>query len=524
MKEQASNVLKAIVQFWKSQSKKNKILYISVLAGIVVIAIVLSLVLNQKNYVVLYTGLDSAEAGQILTEIQAMKIDAQIQANGTITVPKDQENSLRMQLATKGYPKSALSYDIWNNGVNMFTTDSQKKEIAKMQLQERLQATIKTLSCVEDAIVTLDIPETSNTVISTNTKKPSASVVVHIKDGESLSASQIKGISTIVLKSISGLEMDNVSITDGDGRPLTTSDAGSSDSVSTDKDRLKFKQDFEGTIKKEILGLLQPAYGANGVNVSVNAVFNYDKKVTDHTQYTPSVGDKGMVEHEDTSSSTGNNGSSGGVPGVDSNADETYPTGNSSSNGSWSESSNNTSYLVNTLKEQTEKQGYYVDKVNVSLTVYSNDLSATDKAKLINTVAKAAGTPPELISVENFPLFNTKPGEIPTITPNKYFGYTFEQILLMLAVIFVVVLILIIIIVAASRGKKKPKNQLTYVKAGGGQAPVINEQPQVDIRKLTDRPPDTKEAAIRHEIGDFSKNSPEIAAQLLKSWLREDGD
>jgi len=35
---------------------------------------------------------------------------------------------------------------------------------------------------------------------------------------------------------------------------------------------------------------------------------------------------------------------------------------------------------------------------------------------------------------------------------------------------------------------------------------------------------ETKEAAVRREIGEFAQNSPEIVAQLLKSWIREEAD
>ena len=144
MKDQAKNVFQSIQQFWKSQSKKHKIIYISALGAIVVIAIILSIALNTKDeYAVLYTSLDKSEAQEILSEIDSMNIDAKVQDDGTIMVPKEEENSLRMDLATKGYPKNQLSYDIWNNNVSMLTTDAEKREIIKMQLQERLQATIE---------------------------------------------------------------------------------------------------------------------------------------------------------------------------------------------------------------------------------------------------------------------------------------------------------------------------------------------------------------------------------------------
>ena len=214
MKDQATNVLKSIQQFWKSQEKKRKIIFLSVLGGIILFAVILTLILNRTNYTVLFSSLEQSEASEVVSIIKDMGVDAQVKSDGTILVPKDQENSLRVELATKGYPKSGYSYDIWTNNVSMFTTDSQKREIAKMQLQERLQATISEFQGIDKAIVTLDIPEQSNTVISSHSNEPSASVVVHLKDGVKLSSNQISGITRLVMKSISGLKEENVSVVD----------------------------------------------------------------------------------------------------------------------------------------------------------------------------------------------------------------------------------------------------------------------------------------------------------------------
>ncbi|MCX7657575.1 MAG: flagellar M-ring protein FliF, partial [Oscillospiraceae bacterium] len=142
MKEKLNKVLSTFTEFWKAQDKKRKIIYISALAGVFAVAVIITIVLNIKHYVVLYEGLDAKEASEIVTEIQNLGVDATLSSDGKISVPKEQENNLRMQLATKGYPKSSLSYDVWNNNVDMFTTDYEKREQARMQLQERLQGTI----------------------------------------------------------------------------------------------------------------------------------------------------------------------------------------------------------------------------------------------------------------------------------------------------------------------------------------------------------------------------------------------
>lgn len=526
MKDQATNVLKSIQQFWKSQEKKRKIIFLSVLGGIILFAVVLTIILNKPNYTVLFSSLEQSEASEVVSIIKDMGVDAQVKSDGTILVPKDQENSLRVELATKGYPKSGYSYDIWTNNVSMFTTDSQKREIAKMQLQERLQATISEFEGIDKAIVTLDIPEQSSTVISTRNNEPSASVVVHLKDGVKLSSNQISGITRLVMKAISGLKEENVSVVDQNANLLiATDDNGDSDALLVETKRLQFKNAFESQLENAAKNLLVKAYGKENVEVSVNASFNYDKKVSEDTKYTPSVGDSGMIQHEDSSSAWGKDGTSSGVVGVEPNADGTYPTEDSTQSGtSWGESSKSTSYLVNTLKEQTEKNGVYVEKVMVSVVLYKDTLTEEEQLKVLSTVANATGTKPEFVSVQNLPALGSTPGEIPTITEDFMFGLSMQEFIIyavaIIALLFIILLTFAILI-KKSKKKKAMKLAIAAVTATQGEQEVSVEP--IDIKKLSDAPPDTKEAMIRREIGDFAKNSPEIAAQLLKSWLREDG-
>lgn len=523
MKDQVANILKSIQQYWKSQEKKRKITFLAVLAGVIVFAVVLTMFLNRPNYTVLFSSLEQSEASEIVSMIKDMNVDAQVKSDGTILVPKDQENKLRVELATKGYPKSGYSYDIWSKNVNMFTTDSQKKEVAKMQLQERLQATIGEFQGIDKAIVTLDIPEQSNTVISTSNSEPSASVVVHLKAGVKLTANQISGITRLVMKSISGLKEENVSVCDQNANLLiATGDSEDSESLILETKRLQFKNAFEIQLKNAAKTLLVKSYGKDHVEVSVNATFNYDKKVSDNTKYTPSVGDNGVVQHQDESSAWSNDKDPNGVVGVESNADGTYTTQDGSSgNAAWGESSKSTTYLVNTLKEQTEKNGVYVENVKVSVVLYKDTLSDDEQQKIISTIANATGTKPELVSVQNLPALQDKPGEVPTLTSNFIFGLSLKKFIVYAAAVLglLFIIILTIAIIIRKSHKKKAKKIQEQIKA----VQIANEPVPVDIKKLSDKPVETKEAVIRREIGEFAKNSPDIAAQLLKSWLREEG-
>lgn len=522
VKEQINHSKTAIIQFWKAQSKKRRIIFFSVLAGIILLSVILALLLHKESYSVLYTNLESSESSEILGELKNMNIDAKVDKNGTISVPQSKENNARMVLATKGYPKTTLSYDIWTKNINMFTTDSDKKQYAKMQLQNRLQDTIATLSDVESSIVTLDIPNTSNNVLSESTDKPTASVVLHLRSGRQLSSDQIKGITHIVARSISGLDEKSVTITDGTGKPLNIKD-DTVDSVVQETQKLEFKRDFEDALKKEVLNLLIPSYGNNGVKVAVNADLDYDKKVSENTEYTPSVDKSGMVQNESTEERKGGTGTEGGTVGVQPNADGTYPTGDTTvSDGAWSENKKTTSYLVNTLKTQSEKQGYYVKSVKVSVVVYKDQIGEQERLSIVNVATNAVGTTNDLVNVESLPKYEERINDANKNANNKsskeILGFSITAIIIAsMVLVFIIIVVLTILLIVRHKRKmmlKQLEEEEKYLKE--------QEEKENEVKKLSENVPETKEQAIRNEISDFSERSPEIAAQLLKNWLRED--
>ena len=532
MKDQLTKALNNIKTFWATQDKKKKIIIFSVLGAIVLIAIAVTITLNTKHNAVLFEGVESSEGSEIVTLIHDMGIEATYTSGGQIIVPEQQEDNLRMQLAVKGYPKNVPNYDIWNNSVDMFTTDRDKREIAKMQLQERLMSTIETLDCIDDAIVTLNIPEQKDTVINANPKPSTASVKLTIKKDTILKDEQISGIRHIILTSVSGLTEDNIAIVDSTGKLLVEGNAPE-DTVTEERDKLRFKKEYEDGVKYAIIELLEGAYGPDGFTVAVNAKLDSDKQVSEYTEYTPSHDDgSGMVQHIDDETTSGTNGTTGGLVGVEPNADDTYPTGYEGANGAYSHTKSSTSYLVNTLKQQTEKNGYYIHGVTVSVLIYSQLIGDSERAQVQSVVAGAAGVEPKMVSIANIPRFDQK---LPVFNPNYPFGLQREQFILILAGLLVLIMIVTILYIIVSRAAKKKRRyierQIYEAAQAAGERRQINGHFGIDgndadgVASLVDAANiETKETAVRREIGEFAHSNPEVVAQLLKSWLREDSD
>lgn len=541
MNEQLTKLRDSFKQFWTSQSKKRKIIMLSSIAAVIVIAIIVTVILNHKDYVVLFEGLESGEASEIVSQIQDMGYDVNLKSDGTVLVPEGTENSLTMSMAELGYPKSSLTYPVYTENITMFTTESERKEYERIAMEERLSAIVGSLEGVSSATVTLSIPEQKNTVITTNKQYPTASVVVYLKPGVEMNDKQIKGIVHITMVGCPGLTEENVSIVDGYGIPQIAGEEDV-DVIADETRKFAFKTNLENSIKGKILELLTPVYNDDGVSVAVNMVLNFDDKVSEDTKYTPSNEDgNGMLQHEIGSSASGNQVSQDGVVGEEINADDTYPTGtNSDSDGAWTESAADKTYLVNTYKEQVEKAGYTIDNLSISVMVYTDYLPEATRTELIQLAANAGSVNPQyaesVVTITNLPKY-TDPSIIPAnAQPTYLFGLTLNKLLIIggaLVILLIVLIVALVIIANKSKAKRRKfEEQLlaSQAVAGGGEAVdgffnmrAGSDAEKISIPSLTDAEEmDTKEVQVRREIAEFARQSPEIVATLLRSWMRED--
>lgn len=537
MKEQLSKVTTSFRQFWEAQERKRKIAYIAIIVAILLIAVIIAIILNKKEYVVLYEGLETSEAAEIVALVQEQGYEVSLGSDGTVMVLAGTEDTLTMQLAQQGYPKSNLTYDLYTSNIDLFSTEAEKREYARMALESRLSAIVGSLDGVEKATVTLYIPQENNAVIKSYIKDVTASVVVYLEKNYKLSNEQIEGITHIIMKSHGNMKEENISIVDGDG-VLQVVEETTIDVVADVTRKLAFKTTLENSIKNKILELLVPVYSEDGVSVAVNMVLDFDKKVSETTDYSADGNaNTGVLQHADATDASGSTTVDGGVVGVETNADDTYPTGDTNGNGAWSESSLSNTYLVDTYKEQVENMGYDIEGLSISVIIYTDFISDPDRLALVKAVATAGGVntelAEELVSVINFPRFEDNIlGE--ETSPVYLFGLTFNQLVIAGAILLILLIILIVVLVITSQSakikRKKFEQQVLAASATeeGESGEIVDtfvlnlDGESTEVPSLLDDVEDSKELVIRREIGDFAKNSPDVVAQLLKSWMKEE--
>ncbi len=558
MNEKLKTVVTTVKTKWTDASKMAKILIISIPVVVIAIIVVLCVMLNSnKSTAVLFSGLSASESGEIASAIQELGVtDVTVNTNGDIIVPAEKADSLRMQMWAQGYPKTTINYDIWNNGVDLWSTDTDKREVKRQQLESRLGATIASMDKIQSATANITLPEVSNYALSDNKGESQCAVFIQLKaDAEPLTNEEVRAIYRGVTTSVEGLTKENVSIMDSKlnsyewvdpelDQPEEDEDTDKS-GVDIARKRLEFEQEFVQVLKDGLGDMFTKMYGEDGFAFNVSARLNYDSRNTESTQYTPAEGtDHGVKDHEDKVTWGGALDEDGGIVGVTPNADLSpdYPTYTGLEDGqNYYYNKEEIQYSVSNVKETVTKDGYSIDSLSVGLVVNQTNMTQGERDALQAIVANAAGTTVDLVSVYNIPFALSATnnggangdGNLQIITPPVD---TFRNTLLYVVVGLGIVLILLLVMtlmMSHSRKKKIRRRQeaafaaaaqsgQTQTAAGAtAQEQESPEEVDFNIASLTEEAAkESRETILKREISDFSKTNPEIVAQIIKNMMK----
>ncbi len=552
MNEKLKNTVTTVKEKWSGTSKVSKVLLVTVPIAIIAIIIVIVILLNQKGHAVLFSGVNNTEAGQIAAAITELGItDVTVEGDGDIIVPEDQVDYLRMQMYMQGYPSSSTDYEIWNSGVDLWSTDSDKREVKRQQLETRIGAALTTLDDIREATVTLVLPETSDYVITTDKGVSSCSVILGLKDGASLSNEEVRGIYRAVTKSAENLTNDNVSILDTTGKMYAWIDPEDDKAAEIDPSgvqvaerRLQFQKDFEDQLSEGLGDMFDKVYGEKNYAFNVTAILNYDQMTRNEEEYIPVEDtDHGVKNHEKEVGEGGYLGNDGGLVGTTPNADESpdYPELIGLEDGqSYYYDSHETEYSVSSIKTSLIKDGYSIERLSVALMINETNMTEAEREALSDIVAKAAGTDIANVSVYNTPFalkgsnsgttINGTEDGFRVITPED----TYRDMLLFVVIglgVLLIILLILSLFMSSSRKKKIRRKQeaalaaagTQYETSGTAQVPEVIEEVDFNIASLTEEAgKDSKETILKREISEFAKTNPDIVASIIKNLLREE--
>ena len=284
-------------------------------AGAIAGVIVLFLWSNQPTFAVLYSGLAAEDAGAVIGKLKEQKIPYQVTGPDTVLVPENRVYELRLQLASQGLPQGGtVGFELFDRN-NMGMTDFVQKLNYRRALEGELARTVGQLSEVQQARVHLMIPE--KTLFTDKKEASSASVVLKLYGGRSLSDGQVQGIVHLVASSVEGLNLQHVTVVDTHGNILSkVADASYGSQLSN------FQTDYQRNLEKQmeerVQSMLERAVGSGKVVARVSAVLDFKQVETTEEKFDP---ESQVVRSEQRSQENTSGGTTlgGGIPGVLSN-------------------------------------------------------------------------------------------------------------------------------------------------------------------------------------------------------------
>ncbi len=261
----------------------------------------------------LFAGLPDSDKAAVTTALSAANITSHIDDSaGTLTVNEEDFSKARLLLAGQGLPKAAPGGYAILDELPMGVSRAVEGERLRQARETELARSIQEIDAVAEARVHLATPEAS--VFVRDNASPSASVVLKLQGGRSLSDAQVQSIVNLVASSVPGLKPDAVTVVDQMGGLLTKSGDGAD---SANDKRIDFQRRVEDKYRQQLIQLLTPLVGAGNFTAEVQADVNLDE-----TSATRESFDKEGRLRAETGNWTGNmaNGQTpGGIPGALSN-------------------------------------------------------------------------------------------------------------------------------------------------------------------------------------------------------------
>lgn len=266
---------------------------------------------QTPNYHNLYTGLAAKDVMAITDELQKIGVPFEMSGTGTIRVPGDQIDQVKIKLASQGLPNSqGKGFELLDEDQGFGTSQFMEKARYQRALEGELSRTISTIRNVENARVHLAVPKQN--FFLRDKRKPSASVMLNLYAGRNIDEGQVAAIVHMVASSIPNLESEKVTVVDQRGRLLSMPDAGTEMGLSSS--RFSHKKRLEAHLIAQIEKLITPIVGIGRIRAQVTTELDFTVTEKTEESFSPDVT---AVRSEQLRVEEVSDGSSiGGVPGA----------------------------------------------------------------------------------------------------------------------------------------------------------------------------------------------------------------
>ncbi len=384
-----NKVYAQIVEFLNSLSVGKKIALVLVSSTIILGLVALFFWAGNTSYVILMSNLSGEDSSNIIRLLREKHIPFKIDVTGkNISIPQENLYDLRLELSTMGLPQSGvIGYELFDKQ-SLGTTSFVQKLNQKRALEGELIRTINTIKGVKRSRVHLALPQ--KTTFVEDQKKSTASVVIDLDPGISLSDKQVFGIGNLVARAVEGLEVTDVVIMDSNGKTLSKNPTDPLSAATAGQ--LDFQEKVESDLEKRIENMLSHIVGDGHVVAKVSAELDFSQINETQTVYdSDGTAIRSVEKHND--SMNGTRPGPYGVSGNTSNTPGQPPAANGEVKTETSKNNEVTNYEVpQTVRKMTRALGS-IKRLSVAIVIDGKTNKTVSKDGQVTT--KVESWPPE---------------------------------------------------------------------------------------------------------------------------------
>lgn len=357
--------MQQLISVWGAMDLRKRAIVVAATLAMFLAIIGLSRMATSTQMTLLYAGLESSAAGEVVQALEGRNIAYEIRGD-SIFVDSTKRDALRMTLASEGLPaNSGKGYELLD-GLSGFGTTSQMFDAAYWRAKEgELARTIVASPMVRNARV--HIANASSKQFRQRTV-PTASVTLTTASG-TLPSQQIKAFKFLVASAVPGLAPEKVSVIDSRSGLMEAEDLATGGSAAA--------QDRAERLKQNVERLLEARVGFGNAVVELNLETATEQEQIRERRFDP---ESRVAVSTDTSESTNtaNDSAAGGVSVASNLPDGDGADGSGSSSSNNSETRERVNYEVSETTREILKAPGTVKRLTVAVLVDGIRTTAED--------------------------------------------------------------------------------------------------------------------------------------------------
>lgn len=525
----------------------------SVLVGLMIFFVFVSLRVSSAEMKLLYSDLSSLDSSAVAAKLESLQIPYEISPDGTrVTVPDTEVGRARMLLAEAGLPNGgSLGYELFDKQSGFGTTNAVQNINTLRALEGELARTIGALGPVRSARVHLVLPQRE--LFARENRPASASVALQLRSGKRLESEQISAIQSLVASAVPDLKMEAVSIIDQNGTLLARGGETSESQASMKAEELRLKQ--EQRLIQNIEDLVGRTVGYGKVRASVTAELNFDRSTIAEELYNPEqqvARSTQTVEEaaQEQEASENNVSVENNLPGVGADA-----LGGDAPSSNSKRTEETTNFEISKTIRNTVREGGEIKRLSVAVLVDGTYKTAEDGTKTYQPrPEEEIGKIEDLVKSaigfdadrgDTIEIVNMQFAEIETseeLPDHTFFGFDKNKLLDVAEVLTVAIMIILVILLVlqpmvgrllSSEGGTGMDDEMEKdLIASRPQAPALEgpsqdfepanldaeEASMIDMQKVEGK---VKASSVK-KIEDIVDSYPTETVSVIRSWMTQD--